>query len=136
VRAFLDTDVLLGALSTRGLAADVVRTVLSEHDLITGEIVLVELRQRLDHDLRLPSYRIREVTAFLRLQKIEPIPDMPVSFGAGFDVDPLVLASAINARADVLVTGDSALLAASLDSSRLDGLRIVSPRSFWEMLRN
>ena len=34
VRVFLDTNVLVAAFATRGLCADVVRTVLAEHELV------------------------------------------------------------------------------------------------------
>ena len=40
MRVFLDTNVLVSALTTRGLAADVFRLALSEHELLTGEVNL------------------------------------------------------------------------------------------------
>ena len=42
MRVFLDTNVLLSAFAARGLCADVFRTVLAEHELITSEFVLGE----------------------------------------------------------------------------------------------
>ena len=47
MKVFLDTNVLVAAFATRGLCADVMRVVLAEHQLITGEVVLSELRRAL-----------------------------------------------------------------------------------------
>ena len=38
VRVFLDTDVLIAGFATRGPCADVMRVVLTEYQLITGEV--------------------------------------------------------------------------------------------------
>lgn len=45
--------------------------------------------------------------------------------------DEWILASAVAAHADVLVTGDEELLALR----KVRGIPIVSPRGLWEMLR-
>jgi predicted nucleic acid-binding protein len=48
------------------------------------------------------------------------------------DKDDLpILAAAIAAGAEVLVTGDKELL----DLGHIEGLEIISPRQFWEKLR-
>jgi len=39
VKVFLDTNILVSGVATRGLCADVIRLVLAEHELITGEVV-------------------------------------------------------------------------------------------------
>ncbi len=44
MRVFLDTNVLVSAFATRGLSADVFRRALAEHMLLTGEVVLRDLR--------------------------------------------------------------------------------------------
>jgi predicted nucleic acid-binding protein len=46
--------------------------------------------------------------------------------------DAWILAAAIQADADVLITGDAAFLAVSKQVGRP---RIISPRGFWEMHR-
>ena len=47
MRVFLDTNVLIAAFATRGLCEDVLRTTLSEHDLIIGTQVLAEVERAL-----------------------------------------------------------------------------------------
>lgn len=132
MRIFLDTNVLVSGFATRGLSADVVRLVLAEHDLVTGEVVLTELRRVLRDKMKVPVPRVEAVEALLRRYPVVPapttLPDVPIR-----DADDLlVLASAIAAGAEVLVTGDRDLLDVRDDVS---DLRIVTPRELWELLR-
>lgn len=129
MKVFFDTNVLVSAVATRGICADILNVALSEHQLMVGETVLAELRVVLRKKLRLPVATIDEFEAFLRLHAAvtcgAPQADTP-----GLDEnDRAVLAEA--AGCDALVTGDQDLLA-------LDGrqsVRILSPRGFWELLR-
>lgn len=132
MRVFLDTNVLVSAFATRGLCHDVLQLVLAEHDLLTGEVVLAELERVLVTKFKLPSDRVREVVESLGDAHVEP---RPVSIGALAVRDPddaWVLASAISARAEVLVTGDPDLLVLAEDVSQLS---IVNPRGFWDLHR-
>ena len=45
MKVFLDTNVLVSAFATRGLCADVMRVILTEHELLIGEVVLTELQR-------------------------------------------------------------------------------------------
>ena len=45
MRVFLDTNVLISAFAARGLCADLMRLLLAEHDVLTGEVNLTELRR-------------------------------------------------------------------------------------------
>jgi len=131
VRVFLDTNVLVSALTTRGLAADVFRLALSEHELLTGEVNLVEFRRVLKQKMRVPARHIEEVERLLREQTIIPRPAIAIEIKLRDPDDKWVLASAIAGGADVLVTGDKDLL----DLGRAAPLPILTPRSFWESLR-
>lgn len=129
MRVFFDTNVLVSAVATRGICADILNVALTEHQLTVGETVLAELRVVLRKKLRRPVTVVDEFEAFLRIHATVVShlkgPDLP-----GLDEnDRAVLAEA--GGCDVLVTGDQELLAC-------DGrqpLRIVSPRGFWELLR-
>jgi putative PIN family toxin of toxin-antitoxin system len=126
-----DTNVLVSAVATRGLCADIVNAALAEHQLIVGETVLAELRQVLRKKLRVPIAAINEMDAFLRLHArviaAAPTLEMPLLD----DKDRKVLAEAVAGRADVLVTGDQDLLGVASKAP----IRILSPRGFWELLR-
>jgi putative PIN family toxin of toxin-antitoxin system len=131
VRVFLDTNVLVSAFATRGLCADLLRHVLTEHELVVGEVVLTELRRVLAEWIRLPSTTIAEIEAFLRESIVVPRPRRPSEVKLRDPSDAWVLASAITGRADVLVSGDDDLLELR---ARLP-VSIMSPRQFWDMAR-
>ncbi len=131
MRVFLDTSVLVAAFATRGLCADVVRTVLAEHELIVGETVLAELRRVLRDKIGLPEAQARDVAAFVRQHALvaaeAPLPAIDVR-----DVNDLpILAGAIQGGAEVLVTGDNDLLVLG----RLPTLPILDPRGFWGLIK-
>lgn len=130
MRVFLDTNVLISAVATRGLAADVFRVVLTEHTLVTGEVVIRELRRVMKRKLRVHDQAIDEFEALIREYDVIPKPKKPAAFGIRDPDDQWVLASAIEGGVDVLVTGDKDLL-----SARRSPVRILNPRDFWSLLR-
>lgn len=132
MRVFLDTNVLVAAYATRGICADVVGLVVTEHELLTGEVVLEELERVMERKLKLPEAFIREALTSLREKRVEPRPKTIRTVGIRDPDDALVLASAVAAGADLLVTGDEDLLV--LPSGAVD-LAIVNPRRFWEIHR-
>ena len=127
-----DTNVLVSAVATRGLCADIVNVTLAEHQLIIGPTVLAELRQVLLRKLRVSLAVVDEVDEFLRLHATVVAAVQKPTIG-GLDVsDSAVLAEAIAGRAEVLVTGDQDLLNFGTQAA----IRILSPRGFWELLRS
>lgn len=129
MRVFLDTNVLVSAFATRGLSADVFRLVLSEHTLITGDVVLRELARVLRNRIRLPRARVDDIVAFLREHEVVPKPEAPSEVAIRDEDDRWVLASAVAGAADVLVTGDRDLLDVAMKAP----VKIVDPRGFWEL---
>jgi putative PIN family toxin of toxin-antitoxin system len=110
VRVCLDTNVLVAAFATRGLCADVVRAVLTEHDLVPGEVVLAEFRRVLKTKFKLPAERITFAEAVFNSVEIAPKPKQPAAIPVRDRDDRWILATAINAQVDILVTGDADLL--------------------------
>lgn len=130
MRVFLDTNVLVAAFATRGLCADVMRVVLAEHQLITGEVALSELRKALGRRIKLPAATIEDILALLREQDVIPKPRKPSELPIRDPDDRWILASAMAGRADVLVTGDRDLL----DVADKASLPVLDPRAFWDLL--
>ena len=131
MRVFLDTNVLAAAFTTRGLCADVVRYVLAEHQLITGDVVLDELHDVLANGFKLPSRTTKDILDLLRSQEVVAKPKKAASIPLRDPDDAWILASATDGRCDVLVTGDRDLL----DIADGAPLPILSPRGFWEFVR-
>lgn len=132
MRVCLDTNVLVAAFATRGLCSDVLRAVLSEHELVLGEVIITEFRRALKEKLRLPADRIAAAEEVFRAIEVIPKPDKPSRLELRDVDDQWVVATAIAGGAEVLVTGDAELLGAAAQ----DSLRILSPRSFWDLLRS
>lgn len=131
MRVCLDTNVLIAAFAARGLCADVLRAVLTEHELVLGEVILDEFRRILKSKLRVPEDRIESAEAVFSAIEILPKPEKPFSISIRDRADRWIVATAMFGRADVLVTGDRDLL----DISREAPLPILTPRAFWELLR-
>ncbi len=131
MRVFLDTNVLVSAFASRGLCADVVRHILAEHELLTGEVNIVELRRVLRDRIKVPLPVIATIEQLLRDQVIVPKPAEPHPLPIRDADDKWVLASAVAGDADVLVTGDADLL----EMASRSPLPIVNPRGFWDMVR-
>jgi putative PIN family toxin of toxin-antitoxin system len=142
MRVFLGTDVLVRGFATRGLSADVVRLLLSEHELLTGEMVLEETRRVSSEKFGVPDGKAEEIERLLRRCHVEPVPDQePSASEPPVEVrdpdDEIALASAIAAEAEILVTGDKDLLdvAGQVEHLSDESLRIMTPRTFWEEVR-
>lgn len=131
MKVCLDTNVIVAAFATRGLCADVFRTVLAEHDLMVSEVILDELRRALATKLKLSDDRIAAVEAVLASFPIVPRPATPAAAPVRDPADRWILATALAGGAEVLVTGDRDLL----DVRAQAPLRMVDPREFWELLR-
>lgn len=132
MKVFLDTNVLVSGFATRGLCADVIRLVLAEHELITADVVLNELKRVLRHKFQLPGEQIQEILTFLESQTVQPKPISPPSIPVRDEDDQWVLASALAAGADVFVTGDKDLLDVA---NEVSGLTITDPRGFWNLAK-
>ena len=129
MRVFFDTNVVLAAFATRGLCADLFAHVLVEYELLVGDTVIRELRSKLR--LKLSRVAIDEIEALLRDQTVVTLPARHLSLGIPDPDDEWIVAEAVAGEADMLVTGDAALLTFGQRAP----LPIVSPRGLWESLR-
>ena len=131
MRVFLDTNVLVSAVHTRGLCADVFRTCLANHDLVLGETVLKELWDVLRRKLGIPEATVGAFDAYLKGQAVVIGDPPPLALKLRDISDLPILAEALAGSVDVLVTGDAELV----EVGALEGVQILSPRGFWELLR-
>jgi putative PIN family toxin of toxin-antitoxin system len=131
VRVFLDTNVLVSAYAARGICADLVRFILAEHELLTGEVNLDELRRVLQDRFGAAPERLAAIESELRAETVVPRPPEPAAVPLRDPDDAWVLASALSGGADLLVTGDQDLL----DVASQVPIPILDPRGCWERLR-
>lgn len=132
MRVALDTNVLVSAVATRGLCADILNLVLAQHQLVVGVTVLTELRRVLRQKMRVPAKIVKDLEELLRREAIIAEKANALGIAIRDETDVPVLAEAVAAGAEVLVTGDRDLLEIT---DKLP-IRIVTPRGLWEQLRN
>ena len=131
MKVYLDTNVLVSALTARGLCADLVRVLLAEHELMTGEVNLAELRRVLVGRFGASAALASGVESQLRDQTVVAKPRAVGIISVRDSDDAWVLASALASDAEIFVTGDQDLLSLA----ELVALPIVTPRVAWERLR-
>ncbi len=132
MRVFLDTNINVSAFATRGLCADLFREILAAHTLVTSEYILSETQDVLARGFKVPEETVIEIIALLRRQEmvITPatLPQLSIR-----DLDDLpVVAAAIEAKADYLVSGDKDILSLI----PLNDIKIATPREFWTVISN
>ena len=130
MRVFLDTNVLAAAVATRGLCSELLESVMHDHELLTCQQVLVELKRVLSGKLRVPAPVVKNFIGLLKIEArvVESRKKPSISIKDTDDI--AILACAIDAAADVFVTGDKELLGLR----RIGKLPIVSPRQLWNRL--
>ena len=131
MKIFLDTNVLVSAYTARGICADLLRYILAEHELLTGEVNLLELRRVLKDRFHASVEISETIEAELRDETIIPKPAKPSPIPIRDPDDRWVLASVVDGQADLFVTGDQDLLAVADQAP----IAIVDPRGCWDRLR-
>ncbi|MBO6535962.1 MAG: putative toxin-antitoxin system toxin component, PIN family [Balneolaceae bacterium] len=133
MKVFADTNFLISAFATRGLSVDVFQLILSEHELVLGEFILTEFKRVILTKIKLPEKYIDEVEQLLRQFDVQEIPENKSEIIIRDQDDRWVLQSAINAQADILITGDKDLLEIA---DQIDKPKILTPRQFWEFVQS
>jgi len=128
MRVFLDTNVLISAVATRGLCADVMREVLTSHKLVVCEPLIKELQRNLKNKIKLSDELISEFISLLQSDSIFVKSEHVITINGIDENDCKILSCAIQGKAEVFVTGDKKLL----DLRKIENLMIISPREFWE----
>ena len=133
MRVFLDTNVLISNFMWGGVCAQVVEVAVSGHSVVTGEFVLEETKRVLFEKFSVPNQEIQEYTSVFRRYHVEPHAENPYEIPIDDPSDPWILAAAVNAEAQVLVTGDKPFQSAN---PHVGELLICSPKEFLNMTDN
>jgi len=139
-RAVLDSSVLVSAfLTPHGSVVRLLRDpARSRYRLCLSEAILTETAETLLGKSKLRRYAeyadddVRDYIRWL-LTQAEIVADTPAPRVVLNDPkDDPIIAAAVEAKADYLITGDRAHL---LPIGEYQGIRIISPRAFLEILR-
>jgi len=126
VRVVLDANVLLATLARQGTCNRVLELVLLRHELVTGEAILDDVREKLVTKFRQSRDVSSATAAFLgSVARVVRPTRLPASACRDPD-DVAVLGIAVAGKADCIVTGDADLLVLG----EFRGIPIVTPRAF------
>jgi uncharacterized protein len=125
-RVCLDSNVIIAAFISRGLCADLFRSVLAEQELVVPQVVVDEVRRVLTKKFKLSPDALAAFDAVLERCDIIPSGSEVSPISVRDPDDELVLAGALAGRAQMLVTGDGDLLAVAAQSP----IPIVTPREY------
>lgn len=132
MRVFFDTNVLISAFTARGLCADLFKGTIASCTLVVSEPLFAEIRRILAEKFEASQEFVDEAIHVIEQDAVtaaaHPLRDIRIK-----DRDDVrILSSALQGAADVFVTGDKEVL----ELRKVDGMRIVSPRQFWDVLRS
>lgn len=131
MRVFLDSNVLISAFLWKGVCDEVLQHVVAGHQLITGDVVLEEIARVLSAKFAVPEEEIATFETELRNRShVQPKPVKLLDVYVSDSDDAWVLASAVEAGADFLVTGDKVLLDLS---GEVKDLILINPRGFLDL---
>jgi putative PIN family toxin of toxin-antitoxin system len=124
LRVVLDTNVLLAALGTGGLCADLVEHALERHVVVTSRHILRELEEHLASKFAVPEAIVRRtIEEFSRGATVVEPAELPSDVCSDPDDVP-VLGTAVAGDAGIVVTGDKQLIR----SARVSGVEVVNVR--------
>jgi putative PIN family toxin of toxin-antitoxin system len=131
MRVFLDTNVLVSAVATRGLCGDILREILVSHRLVVSAPLIAELKHVLRTKIGVPKEVISDFEGLLTQDAILCGDSTLTNVDINDKDDILLLSTALNGNAQLFVTGDKELLGLE----KVESMGIVSPREFWEILK-
>ncbi len=131
MRIVFDTNVLFAAFVAHGVCAGLYEECLSQGRIVVSRFILEELQEKLLAKAKLTQAEAREVidavSADAEIVETRPL-TVPIYRDAD---DDWILATALAAKADALVTGDKDLLVIE----QYKGIPILTPRDCLSLLR-
>ena len=128
MKAVFDTNVLVAAFLTEGLCSDLVlRARKQAFDLVLCDDIIREFEGILKKKFKLSSTDLYEITSIISEAASEVLNHLsPIHRICRDPNDDMIVACAIDADADYIVTGDEDLLILK----RYKGIIILNPRNF------
>ena len=136
MRIFPDSNVLIAAAVWPQSICGKFMVVLIEeqkHDLIIGEYVFQEVREKLRATFGIPQESIDRFEQWLRDgATAQPTPLALAPYRVTDLDDRVVLTAALNAKADILISNDTDLLVMAEMLHQVEGLIIIAPDVFFQ----
>lgn len=132
MRIVFDTNVLFAAFVAHGVCAGLYEECLLRGRIVVSQFILEELQEKLLTKAKLSQVEVEEVIDAVSADA-EILETQPLATRVCRDADDdWILATALAAKADALVTGDKDLLVLE----RHEGIPILTPRDCLAFLRS
>jgi uncharacterized protein len=127
MKIFFDTNVLIAAFIAHGACNELFKHCMTNHHVYTSDFVLKELARTLANKFKYPAEEITQVHKII-LSGAMVTDEAPLHQPLSKDKDDdHIIAAAIKADVDCLLSGDSDLLSLK----NIQKISILSPRDFW-----
>ncbi len=131
MKIILDSNVIVAAFSARGLCHELFELCVDRFRIICSEHILSEISRCLLEKLGMPQKGVKEIIDYLRkFCESQPYDRLEESICRDKDDDE-ILALAISAGVDYIITGDKDLLILG----DFQSIPVVSPRDFVNIIR-
>jgi len=128
MRLFFDTNVLIAALISHGICAELFEHCLTSHTILTTEWVLGEYHRSLRKKFSFDKHLTEESLSFLKTN-LTVVKAQTLKKRVCRDADDdNVIAGALSGKADCLITGDKDLLILK----KFKNIPIIPPKDFWK----
>lgn len=132
MRIVLDTNVIIATFATRGLCAEIFEICLLEHNIVSSEHILSETKEKLMEKLRLTEKEAENIIVYLKENTVTVVcKDTAINVCRDNDNNKII-ETAVSGSAEIIITGDKDLLTIK----DYKGIKIISPRDFWELMRD
>lgn len=126
MKIVLDTNVLIAALIARGVCHELLEHCVLRHTLLTSDFILEETQEKLIEKFGYTAELAAEAITVLR-SRMKVVPALKLDSPVCRDPDDdNILAAALSANCDCVITGDKDLLVLKA----YEGIDILSPRAF------
>jgi putative PIN family toxin of toxin-antitoxin system len=128
----LDTNIIIAAFATEGLCHSLFELCVDQHEIYICDFIILELSRNFDKKLKLPRNANDNIIDYLTENAtLQNPPALPHQICRDKN-DDIIISLADTVKAPYLITGDNDLL----ELKRYKNTRIITPREFWEILRN
>jgi putative PIN family toxin of toxin-antitoxin system len=128
MKAFLDTNVIVAAHEwPSGVCAEIYEHVLRKREFVTSEVVVAESGRVLKENFQVPAKLLNIFVDELKEYQKVGRPETPYDTSFDDEDDLEVLASAVSADADMLITGDKSF---RMLDHEVPELSIRTPKEF------
>jgi putative PIN family toxin of toxin-antitoxin system len=127
----LDSNVIIASFATEGLCHSLFELCVDQHKIYICNFILHEVADKLYTKLKLPKKLIKEITKYLKVIATIQNPSLLAKQICRDKNDDIILSLAEASNADYLITGDNDLLILK----KYKNVPIITPRGFWEILR-